>query len=186
MPARIFAASMLLMLATVAQAAETTTEVKADLVCGDAVLAIQTTFLVDPDRFTQVLAQRVMWKNMKTNQEKEIPIDGKYVTRHIPEARKILDAWISGWYCVKAVNGRYYFGLSYMCADGEYEGICARETVQVEWSRYMDDQGVVLFKSPRHWKMKRAEEAAYRRLGFFDPKRVVSGKSITSSGSSDE
>ena len=151
--------------------------VSSTLTCGDATLTAKTTFLYNKDASDdQVLTQSLLWESVKTNDRKEIKTDGKYVIKHMPEARKVLDAAIGSLSCIKSNTGDYFFKIYYYCTFGEERGFCAQG--RVEFIRYLGEDGTLLFKSPRHWKLKRDEEALYRNLGILGGNRAESIKNI--------
>ena len=123
-----------------------------------------------------MLEQRLIWKNIKTNQQKELETDGKYVIKHIPGGRRVLDAAFDTWGCIKSKYGKYYFYLFYYCTTGEEKDFCAQG--KVEFERILQEDGTLLIKSPRHWRIRRMDEDVYKSLGLYEAIRDVQVKDI--------
>ena len=148
------------------------------LICGNTSLVVKTSYLVNLDYpGDQVLKQTVTLINTKTGEQKDLKTDGRYVTKHMPEEREVLDAAISVFACIKSKLGKYFFRLDYYCTSGEEQGICERG--KVTWDRFFHEDGTMLFPSPRHWKIKPAEHALYKRLGLLDKANVIALKDVT-------
>jgi len=147
------------------------------LACGNAILSVQTTYFYNSYTVgDQVLNQRLIWKNIKKNQQKELETDGKYVIKHIPDGRKVLDAAFDTWGCIKSKYGKYYFYLFYYCTAGEEKGFCAQG--KVEFERILQEDGTPLIKIPRHWRIRRMDEDVYKSLGLYDAIKDVQVKDI--------
>lgn len=156
-----------------------TKSTSATLACGNAALITRTTYLVRPDVLSdQVLSQRLIWRNIKTNQEKELNIDGEYVIKHVPDERKVLDAAIQMLVCEKSTQGQYYFYVFYYCTDDEERGFCA--SGKVEFGRYLREDGAPLIKGPRRQRVTRREAHIIKSfgLGLYGKSNVISLKSV--------
>jgi hypothetical protein len=146
------------------------------LACGQSRLTVKTTYLVKSNIETQVLDQQLILTNTKTNQQKELKTDGKYIIKHLPEKHKVLDAAIEVWGCMKSNEDKYYFRLLYYCTSGEEKGICSPG--KVEWLRFLREDGAPLIKSRRHWRITHSEDVIYKSLGLYDKSRIIQSKGI--------
>lgn len=136
------------------------------IVCGNTIVEAHTTYLDLPDYDTQVLDQRLIASNIRTNQRVQLMVDGRYVTKSFTGKRRVLDAAVESWACVVSKHGQHYIALMYYCTAGEEKGICAPG--KVEWERILRDDGTAVDKSPRHWTVTRADADLYKSLGLED------------------
>ena len=145
--------------------------------CGNSNITANTTYIVDKNIFSvPVLAQHLIWQNTITKIQKELKLDGDYVIKHIPEKRRVLDAAVGGWACLKSKQGKYYFVLSYYCTSGEEKGVCAPGNV--EWARILREDGTPIDKGSRQSLISRSDDEVYRSLGLYDATRKIQLRGI--------
>lgn len=134
------------------------------LICGNAIVTARTSYLDTDSIDNQVLDQRLILTNARTNQHTQLVTDGRYVIKHVSGKHKVLDAAVESWACLRSSYGKNYIYLLYYCTALEEKGICA--SGKVEWMRILREDGMAVDKSPRHWTITRADNDLYMSLGL--------------------
>lgn len=134
------------------------------LVCGDAEVRVTSSCLHFDEQETQCKKQTLQLTNSANNITKKLPHDGKPIRQSFVENGPVLDAFVTGWACVKSASGTSYIYLSYTCVENDKQPECAG--TKREWGRVFGADG----KNFTTGIARRGKELerVYRRLGLSE------------------
>ena len=134
------------------------------LICGDAEVRVTSSCLHFDEQETQCKKQTLQLTNPAKNIAKKLPHDGKPIRQPFVKNGPVLDAFVTGWACVKSASGAPYIYLSYTCVENDRQPECAG--TNREWGRVFGLDG----KNLGAGIARRSKELGrvYRRLGLSE------------------
>lgn len=148
--------------ATMCFAADNITHVQDSLPCADVDVIAQTYCISSIDFETQCIKQQIRIVDKRLGKSKNIAIAGHLVKKPSIKLRRVLDAFVTDWACLKSTKGINYVLLFYTCSPGDERGYCAQGYKQ--WDSLFNLDGVELTGHARHKDARR--KRLERKLGL--------------------